>query len=274
VTSTEVPRHPRAAALLLGGILTGILLASGSLGLWKLLAGPELLRTEAQEQIYRQPVTSIDIDLTYSSVTLTSGKPGIVTVRRQLTWSRAKPVPAEQVVGRTLQIRSDCPYVLLARPGQCRADLVVEVPPGAAVQVNLENGQVRAEELTGALRLTTVDGNITVSGTRGRLWARSHSGDVIGTDLGAVEADVRTRWSDVDLRFAVVPDLVRAATTELGNVSIAVPRAGTGVDGYQIRVGAGDGRQDVDVLQDSAGRHTIAANTDHGDINVRHTTGG
>jgi hypothetical protein len=274
VTSTEVPRHPRAAGLLLGGILTGVLLASGSFGLWALLEGPEQLRTEAQEQVYRRPVTNIDIDLGYSSVTLVSGQPGTVTVRRQLTWNRAKPAPVEQVVGRTLQIRSRCPHVFLGRAERCRVDLVVEVPPGAAVQVNLDTGQVRAEELTGALHLTTVDGNITASGTRGRLWARSESGDIIGTDLGGAETDVRTSFADVDLRFAVVPDLVQATATEMGDVSIAVPRAGTGVNGYQIRVGAGDGRQDVDVLQDSTGRHTITANTEHGDVSVRHTTGG
>lgn len=273
MTSIEAPRHPRATGLLLSGILTGVLLASGSFGLWILLAGPEKLHVEAQEEVYREPVTAVDIDLNYTSVVLIAGEPGRVTVRRQITWSRAKPVPEEQVIGGTLQIRSRCPYVFLGRAEQCQAEYVVEVPPATSVEANVHGGKIRAEELTGVTHLTTMEGDITVAGLRGRLWARSTGGDITGTRLGGSEADVKTAWGIVSLRFAVAPDLVQASANS-GDVSIAVPRAGAGPAGYQIRADAEGGRQEIDVLQDSTGQHTIVAHTNYGDVNVRYTTGG
>jgi hypothetical protein len=275
VTSTEVPRHPRAAGLVLGGILTGILLAAGSAGLWAVLAGPEPVHTESQQQTYRQQVTGIDIDLglSNSSVTLISGPPGAVTVRRQVTWSRAKPVPEEQIIGRTMQIRSRCPRVVFRPAGPCRADLVVEVPPGATVRAEVAAGRIHAEQLTGDVELSTYGGDISVSGLRGALLARSDAGDITGSDLAGTEAEAKTEWGDVDLRFAAAPTLVQATTTS-GDVSIAVPRAGTGPDGYQVNADTDDGRHNVDVPQDSAGRHAIVAHTDHGDVTVRHPAAG
>jgi hypothetical protein len=272
MTSPEVPRHPRARGLLLGGLLTGVLLASGSFALWTALAGPEPLRTESGEQFHAQQVTDVDISLGSSSVALVEGKPGAVRVQRQLTWSRAKPLVEERIVGRTLRISARCPNVFLSRPGQCRVDLAVEVPPGVAVRAHVGSGSIRADGLTGALQLQTYDGGITLAGTRGPLSLRSGSGHVIGTDLAGLEADVRAMWADVSLRFAVVPDHVHAETGT-GDVTVAVPVAGTGAEGYQIRGGTRNtGRRDIDVLQETTGRHTIAALTEKGDVSVRYTT--
>jgi hypothetical protein len=270
VTSTEVPRHPRATGLLLGGILTGVLLAAGSGALWVVLSGPGPLHTETQQQTYRQPVTGIDISigLGNSSVTLISGPPGAVTVRRQVAWSRVKPVPEEQVVGRTLQIRAHCPHTLLGPAGRCGADLVVEVPPGAAVRADVAAGRIHAERLTGAVDLTTYGGDITVAGLGGRLRARSDGGNITGTGLTGPETEVKAEWGDVDLRFAAVPTVVQA-TVGTGDVSIAVPPAGTGTDGYQVRADTNEGQHTVDVPQDSTGRHTVVAHSDHGDVTVR-----
>jgi hypothetical protein len=271
VTTTEVPRHPRGAWLLLGGILTGLLVASGSFGLWAVLTRPETLRTEAQEQVYQQPVSDIDIAVEASSVTLTSGAEGAVRVQRQLTWGRAKPTLDERIVGRTLQIRVKCPRTLIGRAGHCRVDFAVEVPPGVAVKVNIDGGGIRADRLTGPLQLTTSYADIAVSGTRGPLVARSTIGDVVGVDLGGREVDVKSGRAHVDLRFTVVPDHVRAETQN-GDVTVVVPVGGTGVEGYQVRSGTGLGRQDIDIRQDPDGRHTIAAFAGEGDILIRHGT--
>jgi hypothetical protein len=269
-TGSEVPDRPRAGWLLLGGLLTGVLLAGGSLGLWTVLAGPAPLHTETQQQIYHQPVTDIDIeiDLNNSPLTLVSGPPGKVTVRRQLTWDRAKPLSEDQVVGRALQIRSHCPDAVLRQ--KCRVGLVLEVPPGTSVRAKVTAGTIRADDLTGAVDLTTVSGDIAVSDLRGRLRARSMNGVITGTDLTGPEVDVKTEWADVDLRFTDVPDVVQAITGT-GNVSIAVPPAGTGVDGYQVRADTKDGRQNVDVLEDSAGQHAITAFAEYGNVTVRHS---
>lgn len=271
MTSSEVPRHPRAAALLLGGVLTGLLLAAGSLGLWTLAATPGPLRTESLQQSYPQAITDIDVELANSSLTLVTGAAGAVNVQRQLTWSRAKPTVSERLVGRTLQIRGQCSRTLLGRPDQCRADYALEVPPGVAVRAILDSGDIRADGLTGALQLSTVGGDITVTGTHGSIWARTDHGNIVGTDLSGRDADVKSSNANVDLRFAVVPDHVQVDTLD-GDVSIAVPVAGTGVDGYQVRAGTRDGRRDVDVQEDSAGRHAIVAYTGRGNVTVRNTS--
>ncbi|MEU4428851.1 hypothetical protein AB0F81_50275 [Actinoplanes sp. NPDC024001] len=275
MTRTEVPRHPRAVGLLLGGILTGALLAAGSTGLWLTLAGPEPLHADSRQQTYREPVTGIDISvgLRDSTVTLINGQPGAVTVRQQLAWSRAEPVLEDDIVGRTLRIRSSCPPVLLPPAGQCRADLVVEVPPGATVRADVAVGRIRAERLTGAVDLTAYGGDITVSDHRGRLRARSDGGNITGTELAGAETDAEAEWGDVNLRYAVVPTVVQA-TSGTGDVSIIVPPAGTGADGYRVRADTGGGRHTVDVPQDSAGRHTIVAHAEQGDVTVRHRTSG
>lgn len=272
VTSPEVARHPRATGLLLGGLLTGVLLVVGSYGAWAVIAGPEPVRTESQELTFRQPVTSIDVTLEVAdgSVVLTRGRSGVVTIRRQDSWERDKPISEERVVGRTLQVRSRCPRSLLNRFRQCWADLVVEVPPGVPVRVYLTAGLISCERLTSDVDLATTGGDIDISNTRGRLRARSEGGTITGTELANAETDVRTETADVDLRFDVVPDHLQAATGH-GDVSVAVPPAGTGADGYQIRAHTDRGGYDIDVPHDAAGRHTIVARTDDGNITVHST---
>jgi hypothetical protein len=271
VTSSEVPRHPRAAGLLLGGVLTGLLLAAGSLLLWTLAATPGPVRTDTQQQSYTQAIGDIDVELTSSSLTLVTRPAGAVGVQRQLTWARGKPVVSERLVGRTLQIRAQCPRSIFGYREQCRADYALEVPPGVAVRATLFDGDIRADGLTGALQLSTFGGDITVTGTHGSLSAHTDQGSIVGSDLNGRDVDVKSSNADIDLRFAVVPDHVQVDTVD-GDVSIAVPVAGNGADGYQVRAYTRDGRRDVNVQEDSTGRHAIVAYTVRGNVTVRNTS--
>jgi len=76
---------------------------------------------------------------------------------------------------------------LLARCEDCRinARYEVTIPPGVEAILGTVNGDVRARDLDGDLRLRTVNGKVEATGVRRSLDAKSVNGDVVGSAFAA-----------------------------------------------------------------------------------------
>ncbi|HSE64336.1 MAG TPA: DUF4097 family beta strand repeat-containing protein, partial [Thermoanaerobaculia bacterium] len=76
---------------------------------------------------------------------------------------------------------------LLARCEDCRinARYEVTIPPGVEAILGTVNGDVRARDLDGDLRLRTVNGRVEATGVRRSLDAKSVNGDVVGSAVAA-----------------------------------------------------------------------------------------
>jgi hypothetical protein len=198
-----------------------------------------------------------------------------VSVERRLEWSGQQPTIDESWQGDTLRIRARCELNEFAkiRNDRCLVVYALRVPPDVALDVNLEFGPIRVDTVQGDLNLTAMWGDVAVANSKGVVRARTGYGTVTGTTMRSLEADVRSSSGDVSLTFAVPPQLVKA-TTDGGDVEVAVPRDAPGVPGYGVHPKVdGPGRSYISVPADSSGLHEVFATTSSGDVHVRYATG-
>ncbi|MFF4014715.1 DUF4097 family beta strand repeat-containing protein [Streptomyces sp. NPDC001843] len=157
------------------------------------------------------------------------------------------------------------------RADRCPRLPEVDVPAGTAVTVSARDAGIDAAGVSGALDLTTVNGDVTVTrsgrdGATVRLATRNGSVRATALDAGRLRAG--TVNGDVDLDCATAPATVTAATTN-GSVRVGVSH---GAPAYRITARAANGRPSVTVpTASAAGGHRMSLTTVNGDVTA--TTG-
>jgi lia operon protein LiaG len=141
------------------------------------------------------------------------------------------------------------------------ADLVVRVPSGTSVDLNLGAGSVAAEGTRADLDLEVVAADVTLTGTRGAVRVESASGSVEATDTeGNLEIDTASgsiellRVRSTDLRLDTGSGEVRCQDVtadhveiDTGSGSVELGRA----TAQSIRVDVGSGSVDVGVTREA-----------------------
>ncbi len=156
------------------------------------------------------------------------------------------------------------------------ANLVISVPEGKSVAVNLGVGDITASNVNGNLRLDTSSGRVDVTGTKGDLSVDTGSGDVkvtrvsgsaISIDTGSGEVngtgiktaalEVDTGSGDVSLSEVTSEDV--SVDTGSGSVNLALTAT---VDQLKVDTGSGD----VTIAVPSTLSAQVAIETGSGDI--------
>jgi hypothetical protein len=146
------------------------------------------------------------------------------------------------------------------------ADLVVEVPHGARVEIGTVSGDLTVSGLDGEQHYKTVSGEVELDDVEGSIDLDATSGDVRLLTPGSIALGLRTVSGDIVVRSGVIERL--ALQTMSGDMRI---EASLGADhGHAIETVSGDTR-----IVTSSGL-TIEARTVSGDIrsDVPHRTGG
>jgi hypothetical protein len=258
----------RTGWLLLGGIVTGVVLTAGSVLGYVGLNWPATTRTEQTTTTVSAAVTTLDLQSDLGDVVVTaSPEQSQGVIDRRVSWAWSKPTVDQTVLGGVLRIRSRCGRIFA---GECTVSHVVRVPPQVVVQVTTANGTIRAQGVSGDVRLTTGTGSIEVIGCTGGLEASSEDeGNVIGTGLRGSDSRIKVKRGDVRLAYATPPSMVRVASERSGDIDIAVPD-GTVRDRYLVRSrGTADPKQ-IDVESDPAGKRTIIVNSRDGGLTIRY----
>jgi DUF4097 and DUF4098 domain-containing protein YvlB len=128
----------------------------------------------------------------------------------------------------------------------------VDVPPDTTVTVSARNAGIDAAGVSAALRLTTVNGDVTVtrSGRQGAtLWLGTRNGSVRADGARAARLHAETVNGDVVLACATSPSRVSADTTN-GSVRVTVPHGGPA---YRIAATTDNGRPSIAVPTAGAG---------------------
>lgn len=150
--------------------------------------------------------------------------------------------------------------------GDCPRTPEVDVPDGASVTVTARNAGIDVAGLASALDLTTVNGDVTVTGS-GRDGAAlrlvTRNGSVRTASLRGGDLHAGTVNGDVVLTFAGTPTSVTAATTN-GSVHLVVPRD---APAYRVRATTDNGRPTVSVpTEHPADGRTLTLTTVNGDV--------
>jgi hypothetical protein len=244
--------------LVIGGVFTALLLASGVLS----TAGWLGYRTESQSTVYHQAVSSISVDIDTGDLTLTPGEPGTVTVQRKLHWSYWKPVVNEQWDGQHLRVTTDCIGRFFPGPG-CEVDYTLAVPEGVSVDAHTSTGDINVRNIRGELRLSTSTGDIDVAGAAAALTLRTSTGDITASGLTSSTVEADTGTGGVTLSLATEPTSV-SVQTSTGDVRVVVP----GNESYRVRTHTGTGDINTTVRSNDDSSRSITVGTGTGDIDI------
>ena len=200
--------------------------------------------TTTDEQSYQiaERIDALVVDARAAAVTIESGD-GPVAVTETYRYADDKPATTHRVDGSTLRLtdtgcRND--------DVRCSVEFRVHLPAAARAEITAQ---------AGAVKVTGLTGNVSVS---------TQAGAVEGRALGGDEVIISTRAGAADLEFAQVPSTVRAAT-EVGAIEVRVP----GGASYAVDVQTTVGSSDVSVQRDPASPHKIEVRTNVGAVKVR-----
>ncbi|MET9494091.1 DUF4097 family beta strand repeat-containing protein [Streptomyces sp. NPDC006552] len=142
----------------------------------------------------------------------------------------------------------------------------IDVPADTAVTVTARNAGIDAAGVTGALDLTTVNGDVTVAGSGTKdaaLRLTTRNGSVRATTLRAGGLYARTVNGDVTLDCATAPRQVSGRTVN-GSVDVTVPH---GSPAYRVRATTDNGRPAPAVPTEGARPdRTMTLTTVNGDV--------
>lgn len=168
-----------------------------------------------------------------------------VALRQRQRWRLRTPRFSARREGDRLVVRSSCPWNV---GWPCDGALDLTVPPGIAVDIRSDDGEVRLQGLSGSVRV------------------RSGDGPISGTALRGADVDLAAGDASVEVSFITAPERIRVAAAD-GAVDIRVPR-----DGRPWRVDGttGDASREVEIAVDPAAARTITADTADGPVRIAH----
>jgi len=244
-----------------GALLTVLVLTFTSVGVWLWIAQG----TETQRYSYARQISSLTIDADTADVSVVAGVPGRVDVVRWLDWSAHKPEVSERWDGDKLTIQVSCtnkikPFRAVI---ECGVGYQLSAPPNIPVTVASNGGNIRISQMTGELTLRTDDGDIATHGSRGRVQARTYSGNVYVEESRSTDVVARTDAGNIQMAF-VTPPARAESETFAGNVMIRVP-SGTP---YALRTQTFYGMPDLQVANDPDSPYKIIATSTAGNVSI------
>ncbi|MFF2191874.1 DUF4097 domain-containing protein [Streptomyces sp. NPDC058157] len=229
------------AALLLSGCgLTGV--------------GP--VKTLDADATVSEPVTAVELTGVRSGdVEVTTGSGTGVTVRRVVHYrGGTAPAPRQRVSDGVLRFQDGC-------GDDCWIDYRLEVPAAAAVRVESSSGDITVRGVARA-DLTSSSGDVRAERITGPVKIRTASGRITADGLEGAEAELRAASGDVQAGFVKAPASV-SVTTSSGDIGVTAPQGP-----YRLSVDTGSGSRDVrlDGSQDAPSRMTVR--TASGDVRL------
>ncbi|MFG3052740.1 DUF4097 domain-containing protein [Kitasatospora sp. NPDC048239] len=236
-------RPPRyLGALVLAGIAAG--------GLSACTPG-----TNAQDDAeVSEKITSVRLDSSSGGVTI-NGREGAgrISVHRSIDYQDDRP-------GTTTRVENG--VLVLGGCGQhCSVNYTLEVPAGLPVDGQTSSGAVSLTRV-GPVKVTTHSGGITLDGVAGPVEVQTTNGAIRGTGLNGDRIQAQTSNGQIDLTPAKAQD-VRAKTSN-GAISLTVPAAT-----YKVAAQTSNGRKEIGVTNDPAGRYQLDLTTSNGRITVK-----
>ncbi|MEU8432979.1 DUF4097 family beta strand repeat-containing protein [Streptomyces sp. NPDC029216] len=245
---------------------TSTRLAATALGAALLLSGCALtevgpVKTADADATVTEAVTAVELTgVRRGDVEVTPGSGPGVTVRRVVHYrGGGEPAPGQRVSGGVLTFSDGC-------DDDCWIDYRLEVPAAARVRIGSSSGDIT---VTGVARadLTSESGDVRAERISGPVKVRTASGRITAAGLEGAEAEFRASSGDVEAGFAKAPASV-SVTTSSGDVRVTAPQAP-----YALSLSTASGTREV-ALNDSPGASSrMTVRTSSGDIRLSASQG-
>lgn len=244
--ATVSPNVAVASAALAGVALAAALGLSG--------CGDVGLSDRVSRADTRFPVSgaALAIEATNAAVRIDPGAAGVITVQRSLIGKAASAGNATwEWDGSTLRLGIRCDGISV----NCSGRYDVRVPPNIAVAVNSDGAAVHAVGLRNGLRASAHDANVRLENVSGRLLLSSSGGSITSTGTRSDRVSAVGTDGSVRLSFAAATRGVRV-TTRGGGIDIAVP---SDRNTYRVDLNSRGGGRRSTVPNDTASWREISA---------------
>ncbi|MEU3727654.1 DUF4097 family beta strand repeat-containing protein [Streptomyces sp. NPDC031705] len=217
------------------------------------------LKTAGADTTVTEAVTAVELTgLRRGSVEITAGSGPAVTVRRVAHYrGDTAPVPEQRVSGGVLSFTDGCG----GDGDSCWVDYRLEVPAAVKVKAGSSSGDITVTGVAAA-ELDSSSGDVRAERITGPLRVRTSSGDLRAADLSGPEFEFRSSSGDSTVGFAKAPASV-SFTTSSGDVTLTAPQAP-----YRLSVSTGSGERDVTLGDSPDAPSRIAVRTSSGDIRL------
>jgi len=208
------------------------------------------------------PIRAVEVDVDAGRVDVVGSADPEAKVDRVRHYLHGAPTISETVSEGVLRLRTDCPrFVAL----QCRVDVRVQVPVGAAVQVRTGNGDVSVDGMKNMVDVTTSSGAVRLTRDAGPVKVVTSAGSIDAVDLTSPSLDASTDAGRIRMSLAE-PAARVDLRTHAGSIDLALPDA---PGGYRVTTNKGAGKAKVTVAQDPTSPRAITARTGAGSIRIR-----
>jgi hypothetical protein len=240
------PRAPigalRISTLAMAGVIVAVSVPAAAAAI---LVSHRVADQQAQVAITAGPISGIVVADSESDVRII-GDPTATGVdgHAVIQWKGKdgkRPALTQSVANGVLTLAKDC------SPGGCGSvAITVRVPTGISVRATSSDGGITVSGVTGAVDLTTSDGNIDAD------------------QLGSGTASFKTKAGNIDASFTGAPATIRAVTSD-ANVSISTD----GKTAYYDSVSDKGGEQYLSNVRDHRAPDEIDVTTTNGTVTIK-----
>ncbi|MCX5201452.1 DUF4097 domain-containing protein [Streptomyces sp. NBC_00237] len=242
--------------LALGGAVLVALAATGCGG------GADASEAPVEKKSFAFSGKTLTISADDSELTLVPADVKEIEVERQVDgWAvfGSGPDPVWGLNGDTLNLKINCSGISV----ECEARHSVKVPRGTAVNVENDNGHVRASGFTTDLKVKSDNGAVVLKNMSGKLDLESDNGKIEGEGISGKTVNVKSDNGEIKIAFTGVPDRFDGDSSN-GAIRLTLPEST-----YQVDAKSNNGKVRVDVPKADSSSHVVKARSDNGEITLQ-----
>jgi Putative adhesin len=251
----------------LGWRAVGGVLAIGSVG-WAGFNVVSLIAHEVRTEVTpydAAEITLIDVDNTSGPVTIEgSAERDEIIVTAEISDGLRKTGERQQVVDGRLELDATCPLI---GSEWCEVKYTVEVPADIEVRADTDNGVLRVSGVDGPVSLSADNGTVEVADIAGNLTIESDNGSIEASRLTSDSVIAETDNGSLTIELLEPPTSVEARSDN-GSIDVVLPATD---EAYALDISTDNGDISRDVRTDPASSRHILIETDNGDALVRYT---
>ena len=243
-TRSKADRRPTGGALIVGGALLALAVATGC------ASGGAF--DEPEEKGFDDIPELLLVEVEDADLELVPADTEQIRVTREETGAAGGDWDLE---GGTLTLEADCGTLT-----DCEVRYEVALPADTALSVQASGGTTTVSDFTAPVEVSTGNGPVRVSSVRGPLTLTSGNGDLHVEEAGPESLMAATDNGTIDARFSEAPSEVEISTNN-GDATVALPGGP-----YAVFETVGNGEIRSEIPVDDSGDSTVTARTDTGTI--------
>jgi hypothetical protein len=250
----------------IGWKIAGGVLAIGSVG-WAGFNVVTLVAHEERTEVKTYDVAAVDVldvDNSNGPVTITgAAEREQITVTARISDGLRETEERQTLVDGVLELRASCPLI---GSDWCSVRYTIEVPSDIEVRADTDNGLLRVSGVDGRVSLSADNGTVEVADIAGNLTIESDNGSIEASRLTSDTVTAETDNGSLMIELLEPPTSIEARSNN-GTVEVVLPDT---EDAYALEISTDNGDVSRDIRTDPASSRHILIETDNGDAIVRY----